>query len=63
MRGCFHQFVGKLAVISQQQQTFTGIIQTSNRINSRTNSAQKIHDGGPALGIAYSSDVSLGLIH
>src|SRR3990170_7493678 len=46
--------VGKLAVVGNQQQTFAGVIEPPDRIDSRRNLLEIFHDRRPALRVGES---------
>ncbi len=62
VRRRFHEPVRELAVIGQQQQAFTGVVESADRIDASPDAAEQVHHGGPLLRIAHGSDVSFWLV-
>src|SRR5258708_26494254 len=58
-----HQSLREFAIICKKQQAFARVMKPPNRIHPRSNSSKKVHNSGPAFGVAHGGDVSLGLIH
>ena len=62
MRRSFHECSSEVAVIGQQEQTFAGVIETSDWINALTNSPQESNDSGASLRILHSCDVAFRFV-
>jgi hypothetical protein len=60
---CLHQMIGKVAVVGQQEQTFTGVVEAADRIDSCSYAVKQVHYGRAAFGIVECGDVALGLVH
>jgi hypothetical protein len=56
------QLVGQLAVVGHQQQALAQIVQPAHGVQALSQLGEKLHHRGTAFGVAYGSDVALGLV-
>jgi hypothetical protein len=62
MRRSFGQRVRQLAIVGEQQEPFTGIIQSAYRVHALLHAVQEIDNRWTAFGIAQGCDVALRLV-
>ena len=60
--GGFGELLSEGAVVGEEQQTLAGVVEAADGIEALGLVAEKLHDGGTALGIAGGGDVAFGLV-
>jgi len=61
---CGEKFIGKITVVSQNQQPLGVVVEPSDRVQSlRGSCPQQVHDSGPPFGVIGRCDAALGLVH
>ncbi len=62
MRGCLGEGISQLSVVGEQQETLTGVVQASYRVDALLDALQEVDNRGTPFRVAERSDVALGLV-
>jgi hypothetical protein len=62
VRAGFRKFLGEGAVVGEEEEAFAGVVEAADGIDALGERAEKLHDGGAALGIRDGGYVAFGFV-